>query len=59
MTSENRSVRVSDEEEGSVAKFSEENGITEDQTRDLILKWGNDRSILVAEASKLAAGSPT
>ena len=33
--------------------FAEQNGITPDQARALISKYGNDRATLTAEAQKL------
>ena len=45
--------RVSEEIEGSISAFSRKNGVTEAQTRQLIARWGNDHSILTAQASQL------
>lgn len=45
--------RVSGSEEHEVRYFAEQNGITMDQTRELIRRFGNDRATLTAEAQKL------
>jgi hypothetical protein len=45
--------RVSGNEDYEVRYFAEQNGITEQQTRDLIKKFGNMRTTLEAEAKKL------
>lgn len=46
--------RVAGEEEHEVRYFAETNGISIDQTRELIKKHGNDRATLEREAKKLA-----
>lgn len=45
--------RVSGSEEYEVRYFAEENGITPEQARELIKKFGNDRATLTAEAKKI------
>jgi hypothetical protein len=45
--------RVSESEEYEVRYFAEENGISPDQARALIHKYGNDRATLTAAARKL------
>ena len=52
-TSEPSTIRVSDEIEGSVKAFAETNGLPESEVRELIARWGNDHSVLTAEASRL------
>jgi hypothetical protein len=45
--------RVAGHEDYEVRYFAEQNGITDQQTRDLIKKFGNVRTTLEAEAKKL------
>lgn len=47
--------RVAGEENYEVQYFAEQNGITIDQTRNLIDRFGNDRATLEREARKLRA----
>lgn len=57
MNAEPSKLRVSDELEGSVSAFSRQCGVSEVQTRALIQRWGNDHSILTAQAHLLAKGA--
>lgn len=59
MSKEPHQSRISDEEPGSIAHFSDAQKITEAQTRELISTWGNDHSVLVAEAEKLSRRETT
>ena len=54
MDAEPSKFRVSDEMERSVSAFSRKSGVSEMQTRALIQRWGNDHSILTAQAHLLA-----
>ena len=45
--------RVSGSEDYEVRYFAEQNGISMDQARDLIARFGNDRETLNREARKL------
>ena len=47
--------RVAGEEDYEVQYFAEQNGISLDQARDLIGRFGNDRATLEREARKLKA----
>lgn len=47
--------RVAAEQDYEVRYFAKENGITEDQVRDLIARHGNMREDLEREAQKLRA----
>lgn len=44
---------VSGEQDYEVRYFAKQNGISVEQTRELIKKHGNDRAVLTAEAKKL------
>ena len=54
-TSEPSTTRVSDEIKGSVGAFAGKNGVSESEVRELIVRWGNDHSVLTAEASRLVS----
>jgi hypothetical protein len=45
--------RVSGSEDYEVQYFARKNGITPEQTRELIRRFGNDRATLTREAQKL------
>ena len=45
--------RVNGHEDYEVRYFAQQNGVTVQQTRDLIAKHGNDRATLEREAAKL------
>lgn len=47
--------RVSGSEDYEVRYFAEQNGISTEQARDLIRRFGNDRETLNREAQKLKA----
>jgi hypothetical protein len=47
--------RVSGSEDYEVRYFADENGISMDQARELIARFGNDRETLNREARKLKA----
>ena len=46
--------RVAGDEDYEVRHFAQEAGISMDQARDLIARYGNDRATLMREARKLA-----
>lgn len=45
--------KVAGEEDYEVRYFADQNGLTREQTRDLIARHGNDRATLEREAAKL------